>query len=102
MELIYNSNPTKNKDLMITWSYKINEEFCEQSKEIHFFDETKDINCIGDDEKKFREIELSFFKNIIEIFFKPFWEVFQGLKYLCENYEKNKLFLEESEIIHNR
>ena len=95
------SNPTKNKDLMITWSDKINEEFWEQSKEIHFLDESKEINCVGNDEKKFRESELSFCKNIVEVFFKPFCQVFESLNYLCENYEKNNLFLEESEIIHN-
>ena len=93
------SNPTKNKDLMIIWSNKINEEFCEQSKEIHSLDETKEINCVGNDIKKIKESELSFIKNIVEVFFKPFCEVFKNLYYLCENYENIKLYLEESEII---
>ena len=88
------SNPTKSKDLMLTWSNKVNEEFCEQSNEIHSLDETKEIYCVGNDNKKFKESQLSFFINIVEVFFKPFCEVFNSLNYLCENYENNKLFLE--------
>ena len=94
------SNPTRNKELFIIWSDKINEEICEQSKEIHSFDKTKEIICVENDDKKFRDSGLLFFKNVIEIFFIPFCEIFEHLNYLCENYENNKKMLEGNEKIH--
>ena len=94
------SNPTKNRDLFITWTDKINEEFCEQSIEIHSIDETKEINCVGNDDTKFKESELSFFKYVIDIFYLPFCGVFEQLNYLCENIEKNKILMERNETIH--
>ena len=48
------SNPTRYKDLFIYFSDKLNEEFCEQSKEIHSIDQTKEIDCVGNDDKKFK------------------------------------------------
>ena len=84
------SNPTKNRDLFITWTDKVNEEFCEQSIEIHSIDKTKEINCVGNDDTKFKESELSFFKYVIDIFYLPFCGVFEQLNYLCENIEKIK------------
>ena len=94
------SNPTKNRDLFITWTDKINEEFCEQSIEIHSIDETKEINCVGNDDTKFKESESSFFKYVIDIFYLPFCGVFEQLNYLCENIEKNKILMERNETIH--
>ena len=94
------SNPTKETNYYITWSDKILEEFCEQSKEIHSYDEKKDINCAEKNDKKFRESNLPFIKNIIEVFFKPFCECFPYLNYLCENIKKNKKLLEGTEKIH--
>ena len=94
------SNPTKNRDLFITWTDKINEEFCEQSIEIHSIDKTKEINCVGNDDTKFKESELSFFKYVIDIFYLPFCGVFEQLNYLCENIEKNKILMERNETIH--
>ena len=94
------SNPTKNRDLFITWTDKVNEEFCEQSIEIHSIDETKEINCVGNDDTKFKESELSFFKYVIDIFYLPFCGVFEQLNYLCENIEKNKILMERNETIH--
>ena len=55
------SGSTKNFDYFITWADKVLIEFCEQSKEVHSLDETKQINCVGNYDKKFRENELSFF-----------------------------------------
>ena len=94
------SNPTKNRDLFITWTDKVNEEFCEQSIEIHSIDKTKEINCVGNDDTKFKESELSFFKYVIDIFYLPFCGVFEQLNYLCENIEKNKILMERNETIH--
>ena len=94
------SNPTTYKDLFIYFSDKLNEEFCEQSKEIHSIDQTKEIDCVGNDDKKFKESELSFINYVVDVFFKPFCNVFEQLNYLCENYEKNKMLMESNEKIH--
>ena len=94
------SNPTKNRDLFLIWSDKYYLEFCEQSKEIHSFDETKEIICVGDDDQKFRELQKPFFENIIEVFFFPFCDVFDNLNYLCDNYKKNKELIEGIDNIH--
>ena len=94
------SGSTKNLDYFITWADKVLLEFCEQSKEVHSLDETKEINCVGNDDKKFRENELSFFNNVVQVFFKPFCEVFEYLNYLCINHEYNKKYLLENEKIH--
>ena len=95
------SNAAKKKDIFLAWSFRINEEICFESIEINSFDETKDINCIGDDEDKFRKSQLQFFENIIEVFFRPLCEVFDYLNYLCFNYDKNKAMLEGKEKIFN-
>ena len=95
------SGSTKAFDYLVIWADKVLIEFCEQSKEVHSLDASKDINCVGNDEKKFRESELSFFANIVDIFFKPFCEVFDYLNYLCINDEKNKKILEGDEKIHS-
>ena len=87
------SNPTKETNYYITWSDKINEEFCEQSKEVHTYDEIKEIKCYKRNDKKYVESQLSFFDNVFEVFYKPFCEVFIHLKYLYQNYEKNKELL---------
>ena len=94
------SGSTKNFDYFITWADKVLIEFCEQSKEVHSLDETKQINCVGNDDKKFRENELSFFDNVVNIFFEPFCEVFEYLNYLCIQHEYNKKYLLENEVIH--
>ena len=94
------SGSTKNFDYFITWADKVLIEFCEQSKEVHSLDETKQINCVGNDDKKFRENELSFFSNVVNIFFEPFCEVFEYLNYLCIQHEYNKKYLLENEVIH--
>ena len=94
------SGSTKNFDYFITWADKVLIEFCEQSKEVHSLDETKQINCVGNDDKKFRENELSFFDNVVNIFFEPFCEVFEYLNYLCIHHEYNKKYLLENEVIH--
>ena len=94
------SGSTKNFDYFITWADKVLIEFCEQSKEVHSLDETKQINCVGNDDKKFRENELSFFSNVVNIFFEPFCEVFEYLNYLCIQQEYNKKYLLENEVIH--
>ena len=94
------SNPTRYKYLFIYFSDKLNEEFCEQSKEIHSIDQTKEIDCVGNDDKKFKESELSFINYVVDVFFKPFCDVFEQLNYLCENYEKNKMLMESNEKIH--
>ena len=94
------SGSTKNFDYFITWADKELIEFCEQSKEVHSLDETKQINCVGNDDKKFRENELSFFDNVVNIFFEPFCEVFEYLNYLCIQLEYNKKYLLENEVIH--
>lgn len=79
------------------WSLRIYEELCLQSKEINSIDKTKEIDCIGKDEKKFRNSQLQFFENVVEVFFRPFCEVFGNLNYLCSNYEKNKQLLKGNE-----
>ena len=43
---------TKSRYYFIIWSDRISEERCEQIKEIHSIDQTKEINCIGKDEEK--------------------------------------------------
>lgn len=91
---------TKSRYYFIIWSDRISEERCEQSKEIHSIDQTKEINCIGKDEEKYRESVNKFFENIGDIFFIPFCEVFSNLNYLCEYYEKNKKFFQGKEKIH--
>lgn len=93
------SNATKKKDIFLTWSIRINEENCLEGIEIHSFDETKEINCVLDDEQKYKKSELQFFEYIIEAFFRPFCEVFDYLDYLCVNYDKNKAMLEGNEKI---
>ena len=80
------SNPTKIKKLFLDWSLRIYEELCLQSKEINSIDKTKEIDCIGKDEKKFRNSQLQFFEYVVEVFFRPFCEVFGNLNYLCSNY----------------
>ena len=87
------SNPTKEKDYFIELSDRINEEFCEQSKEAHSYDENVEINCFEKKDKKRLESNLSFFNNVFEVFYKPFCEVFPYLNYLCENYEENKKYV---------
>ena len=87
------SNPTKETDYFIEWSDRINEEFCEQSKEAHSYDKNVQINCFDKKDNKRLESNLSFFTNVFEVFFKPFCEVFQHLNYLCKIYEENKEFV---------
>lgn len=74
-------------------------EFCEQSKEVHQLDRTKEINCVGNDDQKFREQELSFFEYVVNIFFTPFCDVFKDLNYLCIQHEKNVQFLNSKQKI---
>ena len=90
------SYPTKNRDIFITWSLRYQLEFCEQSKEIHSIDETQEINCPENDTKITTKSKSDnpFFKNVIEVFFFPFCEVFGNLNYICNNYQKIKKFVE--------
>jgi len=93
------SGSTKSIEYFITWSKKVLVEFCNQSKEVHQLDKTKEINCVGNDDQKFREEEFSFFEYVVDIFFTPFCDVFKDLNYLCINHEKNKQFLKDAEKI---
>ena len=93
------SGSTKNFEYFITWAKKVLDEFCEQSKEVHQFDKTKEINCVKNDSQKFREEELSFFEFVVDIFFTPFCDVFKDLNYLCINHEKNIQILKNTEKI---
>ena len=93
------SGSTKNFEYFITWAKKVLDEFCEQSKEVHQFDKTKEINCFENDSQKFREEELSFFEFVVDIFFTPFCDVFKDLNYLCINHEKNIQILKNTEKI---
>ena len=93
------SGSTKSLEYFITWAKKVLVEFCEQSKEVHQLDKTKEINCVGNDDQKFREQELSFFEYVVDIFFTPFCDVFKGLNYLCIQHEKNVQFLNSTKKI---
>ena len=93
------SGSTKSLEYFITWAKKVLVEFCEQSKEVHQLDKTKEINCVGNDDQKFREQELSFFEYVVDIFFRPFCDVFKGLNYLCIQHEKNVQFLNSTKKI---
>ena len=90
----------KDRHYFIEWSDKIGEESCLQSIEIHSIDKSKEINCIGNDDEKFRLSLKKFFESIGDIYFISFCEVFNNLKYLCQNYENNKQFIEGKEKIH--
>jgi len=93
------SGSTKSTEYFLTWSKKVLVEFCEQSKEVHQLDRTKEINCVGNDDQKFREQELSFFEYVVNIFFTPFCDVFKDLNYLCIQHEKNVQFLNSKQKI---
>jgi len=90
----------KDRYYFIEWSDKIADESCLQNIEIHSIDSSKEINCIGNDDEKFRLSLKKFFESIGDIYFISFCEVFNNLKYLCQNYENNKKFIESKEKIH--
>jgi len=90
----------KDRKYFIEWSDKIGDESCQQSIEIHSIDKSKEINCIGNDDEKFRLSLKKFFESIGDVYFISFCDVFNNLKYLCQNYENNKQFIEGKEKIH--
>ena len=90
----------KDRNYFIEWSDKIADESCLQSIEIHSIDSSKEIDCIGNDDEKFRLSLKKFFESIGDIYFISFCDVFNNLKYLCQNYENNKKFIEGKEKIH--
>ena len=82
------STATRNYTTYISWTVKVNIEFCNQNKEEVEYGFENLTSCYESD-KDFYKGEKSFIEFVVKVFYDPLCEAFTVLDYLCTNIGNN-------------
>ena len=82
------SSSTKDYDVYISWSIKVNTEFCNQYKDEVKYNFENFTSC-NKNEQEYYKGDKEFIEYIVKVLYDPLCEAFPILGYLCINIENN-------------